>query len=389
MPIQEIVDALAEHLQRSVVINDAEVRLRYASRHYGDEDEVRIRAVLQRVADGKAIGHVLAQGVTHWTAPGILPAKPAIGFRARVCVPIRWRGELLGLLIVLDPDGTLPAADLAEMEATARRLAPVMVTAQGGGGREALVTALLDPDAAVRRDAVRALRGDGVTGTAVQAMVVEVRDTGEPADPAHVEIALRHALATGTLARVRDRRATMIFCTGSPIPGPRLDQSAARVLDHVREISDGRFAGVAGIGAAATGLDAAWQSHRQAELACRAAGGLRPEPVVRWSELGALGVLLRLPADEIGPDSLPDEMRRLLAVDRDGHLVATLRAYLDAGGSGPAASEALHIHRTMLYYRLGRITELTGLDLADPATRLSLHLATRLLELIEHRLRPG
>ena len=57
--IQVAVDDLAERLQRSVVINDAAVHLLYASAHYGDEDPVRIRAVLQREADSRVIGHVL------------------------------------------------------------------------------------------------------------------------------------------------------------------------------------------------------------------------------------------------------------------------------------------------------------------------------------------
>ena len=69
--IQAAVDTLAEHLHRSVVINDAAVHLQYASAHYGDEDAVRIRAILQREADSKVIGHVLAQGVSTWKQPGI------------------------------------------------------------------------------------------------------------------------------------------------------------------------------------------------------------------------------------------------------------------------------------------------------------------------------
>jgi DNA-binding PucR family transcriptional regulator len=144
---------------------------------------------------------------------------------------------------------------------------------------------------------------------------------------------------------------------------------------------------VAGIGPVVAGLAAAWSSYHRAELACRAAGAALAAPVVHWSELGALGVLLRLPAGELALDALPDELQRLLAVDRDRRLTATLRAYLDAAGSGPAASAALSIHRTTLYYRLDRIAELTGLDLADGRTRLALHLGLQLLDLIESKFR--
>jgi DNA-binding PucR family transcriptional regulator len=43
----------------------------------------------------------------------------------------------------------------------------------------------------------------------------------------------------------------------------------------------------------------------------------------------------------------------------------------------------LCIHRQTLYYRLGRIEELTGLDLADGADRLLLHLGVRAARLAE------
>lgn len=42
----------------------------------------------------------------------------------------------------------------------------------------------------------------------------------------------------------------------------------------------------------------------------------------------------------------------------------------------PSAA-ALHIHRSTLRYRLGRIADLTGSDLRDVDTRFNLHAATR------------
>ena len=49
----------------------------------------------------------------------------------------------------------------------------------------------------------------------------------------------------------------------------------------------------------------------------------------------------------------------------------------DAAGSVVRTAEALRIHRQTLYYRLGRISALTGLDLADGDDRLLLHTALR------------
>src|SRR5947209_13355294 len=89
--IQQLIDDLAARLQRSVVVADADVKLLYASRHYGDEDEVRRRAVLQRDAGPRAIGYVLSQGVATWATAGIIPANEDLKLYARVCAPVRWR----------------------------------------------------------------------------------------------------------------------------------------------------------------------------------------------------------------------------------------------------------------------------------------------------------
>ncbi|MFR9751782.1 PucR family transcriptional regulator [Nocardia sp. 004] len=61
---------------------------------------------------------------------------------------------------------------------------------------------------------------------------------------------------------------------------------------------------------------------------------------------------------------------------RRAELVHTLSQYLECGGNYDASAAALHIHRSTLRYRLGRIRELTGFDLRDVSTRFNLHAAT-------------
>ena len=57
--------------------------------------------------------------------------------------------------------------------------------------------------------------------------------------------------------------------------------------------------------------------------------------------------------------------------------IRTLATYLDRGGKYDETAQALSIHRNTLRYRLSRIAEISGHDLADTETRLNLHLATR------------
>jgi len=53
-------------------------------------------------------------------------------------------------------------------------------------------------------------------------------------------------------------------------------------------------------------------------------------------------------------------------------------AWLDAMGDVRAAAEVLHVHPNTLRYRIRRASELTGLDWADPRTRLLAALLLRL-----------
>jgi DNA-binding PucR family transcriptional regulator len=75
----------------------------------------------------------------------------------------------------------------------------------------------------------------------------------------------------------------------------------------------------------------------------------------------------------------------LLDYDARHHadLITTLSRYLESGGSYDATSEALLIHRSTVRYRLQRIREITGHDLGDVETRLNLHVATRIRNVLD------
>lgn len=60
--------------------------------------------------------------------------------------------------------------------------------------------------------------------------------------------------------------------------------------------------------------------------------------------------------------------------------LATLRAFLDALSDAGRAATALQIHVNTLRYRVRRILEITGVDLADPSARLALEVQLLLLD---------
>ncbi|MFE0027449.1 helix-turn-helix domain-containing protein [Amycolatopsis sp. NPDC059021] len=84
--------------------------------------------------------------------------------------------------------------------------------------------------------------------------------------------------------------------------------------------------------------------------------------------------------------AVPDELRRsfrsrvlgpVLAYDaaHKSELVHTLRVFLRNSGSWTQTSAALHVHVNTLRYRISRIAELTGRDLASFPDRVDLYLA--------------
>ncbi len=104
--------------------------------------------------------------------------------------------------------------------------------------------------------------------------------------------------------------------------------------------------------------------------------------ISRYDELGAYAVFMRLPEAALTPDILPAALPRSSGCRHPLAPVETLAAYLDHAGNSPRTAAAPHIHRTSLYYRLGRVREITGADLDDGATRLALQVGLAILPLL-------
>ncbi|WP_443073119.1 helix-turn-helix domain-containing protein [Streptomyces sp. S465] len=62
----------------------------------------------------------------------------------------------------------------------------------------------------------------------------------------------------------------------------------------------------------------------------------------------------------------------------------TLSEYVDRGGNYSRTAVALVIRRSTLRYRLRRIREIGGSDLADVDSRLNLHVATRMWKIMRN-----
>jgi sugar diacid utilization regulator len=254
---------------------------------------------------------------------------------------------------------------------------------------------LVAGEPALRRAAVRTLTtrlGDQVDRH-VRVLQLIAYEGPAPTSPGHVAAGFRHAIAAGAgrphawavLTAVHERSALVLVTNRSEITDELITGYAGDLVARVHAVATNRFRCVAGVGGSGVGLEQARASFRQADLAAGAGRELLPHSVIRWADLGDLAVLLQLPLAQLDEDCLPDEVQRLLAYDKDGRSLETVQAFLDHAGSAPDTADALHLHRTTLYYRLERIREATGLDLDDGRTRLTVHLGLRLRELLRLR----
>jgi sugar diacid utilization regulator len=251
------------------------------------------------------------------------------------------------------------------------------------------------PEPALRRTAVRGLTTRlGVQGDwYVRVVKLDTYVARSATVSGHVSAAFGHAIsgeggrpyAWHIMSAAHERSATVLVTSRTAISDESIYTYAGELVDRVHAIASDRFRCVAGIGGSQVGLERARTSFRQAELAAAAGEKVLPGPVIDWTKLGELAILLQLPLGDSAEDRLPDEVQRLLAYDKDGRSVETVQAFLDHAGSAPDTADALHVHRTTLYYRLERISEATGLDLDDGRTRLVLHLGLRLRELLRQQ----
>ncbi|MBP0453514.1 helix-turn-helix domain-containing protein [Kitasatospora sp. RG8] len=393
--LQALVDELAELLGRSVAVDDPLVRMVCTSRHFGDEDPVRIGTLLQGRADNASIRYVLAQGVARWTRPGFIDGRDDLGLLPRYVVPLRERGHLLGLLMVV-----VPEKELGEPETEAIDRAAGLMAAQMYGEHTAddtwrtderdLVRDLVDANVATRTAARRRGVERGLLGEAEHVLVTLVQ-LGRGTEPVRQsEAALWGALegfrrtrSGRGLVAIDQERATLIQLRDRPPGADEVVAQTARVLDELRTFLDPSAAPVIGVGGRHPSVHGAWTSYEQALVAARAARRLPSlNGVGDWDLLGELAVLLQLPEHVLNASLIPEPLRTLSGTHGGDRLRDTLRCFLENAGSIPRTAEALRLHRTSLYYRLRQIQEITGFDLDDGAHRLTLHLGLRIEELL-------
>ncbi|WP_158895738.1 helix-turn-helix domain-containing protein [Amycolatopsis anabasis] len=393
--LQEIVDDLAERLQRSVAIDDPSIRLLAASRHFGDEDSVRVSSVLNRSIDADLQEQVLAQGIAQWTSPGRL-VVPVAGTRPRLCVPVRCAGLLLGYLWLIDSGSSLDEHHQELAREAAERAGVVLyrrlvVHERTKARHEAILWELVSSDRALRSQAVEDLRAEQLfPAGATRFQVIGVRHPGPDGVAAPQDVALESAVEDArslliqgcALMAASKSRAWLVLARREPPSRTEIDAICARLVARFDRLTGDGGQLVLGVGGVVDRVEHVADSYRQAFLAARAAR-LVPSlgPVARWRELGPYELLLQMPVDDLVAAS---RVPALVALECEaGHrgFVATLETFLDNAGDVARTAQQLSVHRATLYHRLKRIEQLTGCALSRGEDRLTLHLGLKMRRL--------
>jgi hypothetical protein len=377
--LQVIAEQLADWLQRSVMIDDAALRPVAVSAQTGLVDATRVEAVLQRRTSPRHQRMLTELGIFKAREPVRIPAAEP-GSLPRLCLPLVHGDQRLGFLWLID-EPPLTAAQIERAEAAAAQASRLLrqraaQQAAEFGTFAALASALLQAGERRRAAAARKLTDQAaLTGSPPYALAVIRYLADGPAggrdDLLRVAGDLRRRAAGGGFVLANPGQHELVAITTRDATGA--------LRDAVRTLPGPPLAiGTAGAAAALEAVHAELDGARYAAEVAAAVPAFGR--AAERGELGSYAVFEYLPRDQAAPERICPGITALLT-ERTGMYEDTIRAYLDCGGNAQQAAARLHIHRTTLYWRLARVTDLLAVDLSRGDDRLKLHLALKLAEL--------
>jgi purine catabolism regulator len=185
------------------------------------------------------------------------------------------------------------------------------------------------------------------------------------------------------LSRLRENEVRLFYAndTSNPV------QVARELADEIREEARREYPGTrlaVGIGSVAAKVNDWRASYREAAQAADIARRLQSDTAMYIGDLGIYTFLahpdyrddLRALRDSTIGNLIQYEERQ------NADLLLTLEAFFQCHGNHSQTATMLSVHRNTLFYRMNRITEITGLDLNQPDVRLAVHLALKIHRLL-------
>jgi sugar diacid utilization regulator len=291
----------------------------------------------------------------------------------RVLTLVQPRAEILGVLVLQDPDNTVTEDSLFALRYGTTVLALELSHERNLAEMELNLRRELVDDLLAGTDRVGAYaRADALGHDLRRPHYVVVVQTAGRTDSALATAAGRAATALH-LNYLQGRHGGLVVLLTDGRPDPRaLHHAISARLEHATSVM--------GIGTRCEVPDDLPRSFIEARRALNIQlRSANPEGAAAFDELGFYRLIDAAHGGGTVEAFVREWLGTLLDYDegRNSELVLTLSDYLECGGSYDESAAALHIHRSTLRYRLARIAELTGHDLRKVDTRFNLHAATR------------
>jgi PucR family transcriptional regulator, purine catabolism regulatory protein len=310
------------------------------------------------------------------------PSTPELAGRA-LAVPVSGRRDAspIAWLVVVSENGALgpferliarQAAMVVGLELMRERVVRETERRLAGDLLSEALSGRLDAEEALGR-----LRPFGI-GEEAAVLVFELDDP--PAAEAELEMRLAETGASGLVATTS--------AAGRPLLCAVVDADAD-AAETARAVRLALLPGHGSVRAAVSrpvGVGSLRRAFHEARCALEAtsfANGEAPE-VASHDDLGAFTLLLALQDDDAlraYSDGLLEPIERTEG-EYGGELLRSLEAFIENNGNWERAARRLYCHRHTLRYRIRKVEELTGRNLARATDRIELWLALRARELV-------
>lgn len=297
----------------------------------------------------------------------------------RLITLVRPHGEILGMLALVDPQGEADEHTVLALEQAATSLAMELAHLRNLAEVELRLHRELADDLLAGTDETSAYARSEAVGHDLHRShyIVVVQWSDRTADDSFAQIVGRVASAVG-MRSLLTRRSDHVVLVAD-------DRPPARALYEALALETGTPSGTIGVSAPCDSPDDIPQHYQEAQRALEVRRhSPKPYGMTFFDELGLYRIL--------GPGNdfreleafVHEWLGQLMDYDtrHDAAMVETLARYFDYGGNYDETAASLAIHRSTLRYRLQRIRDISGNDLANVEDRLNLQVATRVWKIV-------
>ncbi|MFB7861248.1 PucR family transcriptional regulator [Streptomyces sp. NPDC056069] len=302
-----------------------------------------------------------------------------VRMKDRLITLVRPHGEILGVLALVDALGEADEHTVFALEHAAASLALELAHLRNLAEVELRLHRELVDDLLAGTDAASAYARSEAVGHDLHRShyVVVVEWSNRTADDSFARTVSRAASAVGMHSLLTRRSGHVVLVAD--------DRPHARALHEALARETGTQSGAIGVSAPSDSVPDIPHRYQEAQRALEVRLSSRERyGTTFFDELGLYRIL--------GPGADHQELETFVhewlgqLIDYDSRhratLVETLSRYFDCGGNYDEAAASLAIHRSTLRYRLQRIREISGNDLANVEDRLNLQVATRVWKIM-------